>query len=123
MHSDHGFVRRYRLLSMLLLSVFVSVGVGSCSDDEDTPTQPTSFALLLTNNTAIEYNVYQRPSSAGDVFGKVGVSISGATYRINPLTPGTDYVFRLVRYGQGVEQHDHEKNVSSSGDDVVWEVK
>jgi hypothetical protein len=57
------------------------------------------------------------------VFGKVGVAPSGAMYRINPLTPGTNYIFRLVRDGKNLDEFEFEKNVNSVGADVVWEVK
>ena len=67
--------------------------------------------------------MFQKPSDAGEAFAKVGVSVSGATYRISPLTPGTVYTFRLVREGAGVDAFDYEKTVQSSSGDVIWEVK
>ncbi|MFZ1731278.1 MAG: hypothetical protein WBQ23_09610 [Bacteroidota bacterium] len=112
-----------QLVVVVLLAWTTLTILPGCTSDDDGPIQPTSFALLLTNKTPRDYNVYQRPSSAGDVFGKVGVAPSGSTYRINPLTPGTNYVFRLLRDGNTVDQFDFENNVNSTGSDVAWEVK
>lgn len=122
MHSHSGLIRVCRVLSVLLIGVLFSVVLVSCSSDSD-PVTPTSFALIVTNKTSTNYNVYQQPSAAGDVFGKVGVAVSGVIYRINPLTPNVDYVFRLVRDGKTIDEFDFEKNVVSAGDDVAWEVK
>ncbi|MBE0642525.1 MAG: hypothetical protein IH600_00415 [Bacteroidetes bacterium] len=108
---------------LFILAVFALATVSSCSED-DGPLQPTSYGLRITNKTPRDYNVYQRPSREGDVFAKVGVSVSGVMYRVNPLNAGTDYTFRLIRDGNSVDEFDFEKQISSRGGiDVDWEVK
>lgn len=107
------------MLALLLLAVLL---LTSCGGD-DAPTQPNPYGLRIRNLTPRDLNVWQKPSAAGDVFQRVGVSTSGATYRVNPLTPGTEYLFRLVRDGNSIDAFDFERTVQSPGGDVDWEVK
>lgn len=111
----------YRAFALLLVIAGVAVVTG-CSEDEG-PAAPTTFALLLTNRTPHDLDVFRRSSAAGDAFVKVGVSVSNATYRINPLSIGTTYTIRLSRQGNGPDVFDYERTVSSTGADVAWEVK
>jgi hypothetical protein len=109
-----------RALAVLLMIAGTAAGTG-CSEDEG-PVAPTTFALLLSNRTPYDLEVFRR-SSTGDAFVKAGVSVSNATYRINPLSIGTTYTFRLSRQGGGPDVFDYERTVSSTGADVAWEVK
>ena len=118
-----GFFPRVHVIAHLALLFALPLLLAGCGEDDDTPTGPTTFGLLITNRMPHDYDVWQKPSAAGDVFGRVGVAPSGATYRVNPLTSGTTYTFRLCRSGKGPDSFDFERSVSSSSGDVSWEVR
>jgi hypothetical protein len=96
--------------------------VSGCGEEEG-PVQPATFGLQITNKMPHDYDVYRKPSDSEEAFVKVGVAPSGATYRVNPLTTGTTYTFRLSRAGMGAEEFDFERTVSSGGGDVIWVVQ
>ncbi|MBR9975515.1 MAG: hypothetical protein KFF77_08025 [Bacteroidetes bacterium] len=118
-----GLFSRVHVIVLSVLLFALPLLLAGCGGDDDTPTGPTTFGLLITNKMPHDYDVWQKPSSAGDAFAKVGVAPSGATYRINPLDIGTTYTFRLSRAGTGPAAFDFEHTVTSSSGDVTWEVK
>ncbi|PLX32871.1 MAG: hypothetical protein C0600_01510 [Ignavibacteria bacterium] len=108
--------------SLLLFLLFAFLPLASC-DDDDSGTDPVqTFSLLITNKTPNDYHLYQSPSDAGSGFAKTGFVLSNVNYRVNPLTAGVTYTFRLVTDGKTVDDFDYEKEVSSDGDEQTWVV-
>ena len=112
-------IRTLTLLAVFLLPMLVA----GCGGEDEGPVQPSTFGLQITNHKPHDYDVYRKPVDSEEAFVKVGVAPSGATYRVNPLSTGTTYTFRLSRPGMGAEEFDFERTVSSTGGDVSWLVQ
>ena len=108
--------------SLFLFLFLAFLPLASCDDDDSGTDPQQTFSLLITNKTPNDYHLYQSPANGGSGFSKTGFVLSNVNYRVNPLTVGVTYTFRLVAEGKTVDDFAYEKEIGSAGEEQTWVV-